>query len=174
MSGRYRGQLAPVAPGAAASGVERQSSMLDVEYAQLSDIGRVRGHNEDYLGHTIPDSPARARSHGWLFALADGVGGNDDGEVASRLAVGTLLAGFESAVAGEPHAPLLQRLVQAANTRCARSGTGIPIGRTGNGDHGGGLRAALRSGHGGARWRFAMLPDSPGPGDTADARSHPG
>ena len=122
MSGRYRGQLAPVAPGAAASGVERQSSMLDVEYAQLSDLGRVRGQNEDYLGHTIPDSPARARSHGWLFALADGVGGNDDGEVASRLAVGTLLAGFESAVAGEPHASLLQRLVQAANTLVHEAG----------------------------------------------------
>jgi protein phosphatase len=96
--------------------------MLDVEYAQLSDTGRMRKHNEDYLGHTIPDSPARARSHGWLFALADGVGGNDDGEVASRLAVGTLLAGFESAVAGEPHAPLLQRLVQAANTHVHEAG----------------------------------------------------
>ena len=96
--------------------------MLDVEYAQLSDTGRVREHNEDYLGHTIPDSPARARSHGWLFALADGVGGNADGEIASRLAVGTLLAGFESAVAGEPHAPLLQRLIQVANTNVHEAG----------------------------------------------------
>ena len=56
----------------------------------------MREHNEDYLGHAAPDTAARARSHGWLFVLADGVGGHQDGEVASRLAVGTLLAGFRA------------------------------------------------------------------------------
>jgi protein phosphatase len=96
--------------------------MLEIEFAQLSDPGRIREHNEDYLGRTIPDSPARGRSHGWLFVVADGVGGNENGEVASRLAVGTLLAGFESALAGEPHAPLLQRLVQAANINVHEAG----------------------------------------------------
>jgi protein phosphatase len=88
---------------------------MELEFAQLSDCGRVRELNEDYLGHAAPDTAARARSHGWLFAVADGVGGHQDGEVASRLAIGTLLAGFQEAVAGEPHAALLQRLVQSAN-----------------------------------------------------------
>jgi protein phosphatase len=96
--------------------------MLEIEFAELSDPGRIREHNEDYLGFTIPDSPAKGRSHGWLFVLADGVGGHEDGEVASRLAVGTLLAGFQSALAGEPHAPLLQRLVQAANINVHEAG----------------------------------------------------
>jgi protein phosphatase len=96
--------------------------MLEVECAQLSDPGRVRKHNEDYLGRMAPNSSARARSHGWLFVVADGVGGHEDGEIASRLAVETLLAGFESAVAGEPHAPLLQRLVQAANIHVHEAG----------------------------------------------------
>ena len=50
-------------------------AMLDLEFAELSDPGRVRERNEDYLGHVIPGSPGQARSHGWLFALADGVGG---------------------------------------------------------------------------------------------------
>lgn len=119
---RYRGQLAPAAPSPVAFGLQQQSSMLEIEFAQLSDPGRIREHNEDYLGRTIPDSPARGRSHGWLFVVADGVGGNENGEVASRLAVGTLLAGFESALAGEPHAPLLQRLVQAANINVHEAG----------------------------------------------------
>ncbi|MGB8011574.1 MAG: hypothetical protein WCF68_08170, partial [Terriglobales bacterium] len=61
--------------------------MLDVEFSELSDPGRVRTRNEDYLGHVVPGSPAQARSHGWLFALADGVGGQRQGEVASRAAI---------------------------------------------------------------------------------------
>src|SRR5690349_13948547 len=98
------------------------SSGLEIEFAQASDPGRVRGHNEDSLGYQGADTPARARSHGWLFAVADGVGGHDHGEVASRLAIETVTAGFREAVAGEPHAALLQRLVQAANLQIYETG----------------------------------------------------
>ena len=99
-----------------------QSSGLDLEYVQISDPGRVRGHNEDFLGCAAPDAPDRLNTHGWLFALADGVGGHDKGEVASKLAVEALLAGFREAVAGEPHPSLLQRLVQAANIQVYETG----------------------------------------------------
>src|SRR5712692_6570606 len=102
--------------------------MLDVEFAQLSDPGRVRGHNEDYLGYALPDSPERARTHGWLFALAYGVRGQDRGEVASRAAVESLLEGFQSAAGAELLTTLMPRLVQAANARvldtAAASGPG--------------------------------------------------
>lgn len=57
----------------------------------------------------------QARSQGWFFALADGVGGHDHGEVASKAAIEDLVAGFQSARAAEPLAPLLVRLVQEAN-----------------------------------------------------------
>jgi len=90
--------------------------MLDLEFAQLTDRGRVRDHNEDYIGSVIPATPAQARSHGWLFALADGVGGHEHGEVASRLAVEGVCAGFRAAHAKESHRALLPRLLQAANT----------------------------------------------------------
>ncbi len=99
-----------------------QGAGLEIEYAQLSDPGRVRGNNEDYLGHVLADTPARAHTHGWLFALADGVGGHDQGEVASRIAVETITAGFRAAVAGEAHPALLQRLVQAANIQVYEAG----------------------------------------------------
>jgi len=95
---------------------------LELEFAQLSDPGRVRGHNEDCLGHVAPENPAQTRAQGWLFAVADGVGGHDKGEVASRLAIETMTAGFRSAIAGEPHAALLQRLVQAANLQVYEAG----------------------------------------------------
>jgi serine/threonine protein phosphatase PrpC len=90
-------------------------STLEVEYAELTDTGRVRDHNEDYLGHVLAETPERARSHGWLFALADGVGGHERGEVASKAAIECLTAGFVGSPGQEQHTGLLQRLVQAAN-----------------------------------------------------------
>lgn len=100
--------------------------MLDVEFMQLSDTGRTRKHNEDYLGYVLPYTPAQLRSHGCVFALADGVGGQQKGEVASELAVETLLAGFSTAKSGEAHKTLLARLVQAANLKVYEQGQESP------------------------------------------------
>ncbi|MGD0694164.1 MAG: protein phosphatase 2C domain-containing protein [Terriglobia bacterium] len=118
----YRGSQIEGAGSAALGQRPAHSSMLDVEFAQLSDAGRVRKHNEDHLGYVLPASAAEARTHGWLFALADGVGGHAKGEVASRLAVESVLSGFREAPAGESHSSLLQRLVQSANTRVFETG----------------------------------------------------
>ncbi len=118
----YRGLLFGGAGGVAGRRRAPQSSMLDVEFTQLSDRGRAREQNEDYLGYVLPATPAEARSHGWLFALADGVGGQQRGEVASRAAVESLLAGFRGAAAGELHTALLPRLVQAANVYVHETG----------------------------------------------------
>jgi len=90
--------------------------MLDVEFAELSDPGLSREHNEDSVGHVVPSSPAQVQSQGWLFALADGVGGQEKGEVASRLAIDTVLTGFRKIPKGVMHVSLLPRLVQEANS----------------------------------------------------------
>jgi protein phosphatase len=50
-----------------------------------------------------------------MFVLADGVGGQEKGEVASKTAVESVLTGFHAAKDGEAHSALLQRLVQLAN-----------------------------------------------------------
>src|SRR5215472_15449414 len=91
--------------------------MLEVEFAQLSDPGLVRPRNEDYLGYVAPPDSTLAQSQGWLFVLADGVGGQRQGEVASRATIEEVLGGFRRAPAMEPHGTLLNRLVQAANAR---------------------------------------------------------
>ncbi|HKV03734.1 MAG TPA: protein phosphatase 2C domain-containing protein [Candidatus Acidoferrales bacterium] len=116
----YRG-LQAAAAAAGVGGVTReyrsaQYDSMDVEFAELSDVGRVRQGNEDYLGCVVPGAPEEVRARGWLFALADGVGGHDLGEVASKAAVESVLAGFREATPGEPHAALLTRLVRDANT----------------------------------------------------------
>ncbi len=91
--------------------------MLELEFAQLSDPGKVRDHNEDFLGYAEPGTPAQTRGHGWLFVLADGLGGHDRGEVASQLAVDTLVSSFYASPVGEVARVTLQRLVQSANVK---------------------------------------------------------
>ncbi len=67
--------------------------MLDVVFGQASDAGRVRPHNEDASVAYGPRSRQESRSRGWMFAVADGVGGRDLGEVASAKAV-KIMAGW--------------------------------------------------------------------------------
>jgi len=93
------------------------SSMLDLEFAELSHPGKVREHNEDFIGHVTPASADEAKARSWLFALADGVGGQDMGEVASHLAVETVQSGFRDFRSNETPTACLQRLVQAANVK---------------------------------------------------------
>jgi PPM family protein phosphatase len=89
--------------------------MLDITYGEATDPGKVRTNNEDSYFSYVPKSRQMARSHGWMFALSDGVGGMDRGEVASRLAVETLAKGFESAPENTSLAALMPRLAQHAN-----------------------------------------------------------
>lgn len=98
--------------------------MLDLEFAERTDVGRVRDHNEDYMGYASPANPAQVRSHGWMFVLADGVGGQEKGEVASKTAVESMLEGFHGAKDGESHSSVLPRLVQQANTRVFEAAVG--------------------------------------------------
>src|ERR1700687_1746402 len=104
--------------------------MLNLEFAQLSDPGKSRDHNEDFLGYAEPEAPEQARSHGWLFALADGVGGHDDGEVASHAAVEHLTDGFRKAPKNEALGALLTRLVQSANLCVYETGKRASVGGT--------------------------------------------
>jgi serine/threonine protein phosphatase PrpC len=91
------------------------ASMLDVVFGQASDFGKVRTNNEDAMGSFIPISRHQARTHGYLFAVADGVGGMDLGEVASATAVKVLTEEFPKAQAGTMLVSLLPRLIAFAN-----------------------------------------------------------
>jgi protein phosphatase len=95
--------------------IEAATPMLDVQFGQASDFGKVRTNNEDAMGSFIPASRHQARSHGFLFAVADGVGGYDLGEVASATAVKVLTGEFAKAQAGTMLISLLPRLIQHAN-----------------------------------------------------------
>ena len=49
-----------------------------IDFAEITDTGRVREHNEDAIG-SVPEIG--------LMVLADGMGGYNAGEVASGIAV---------------------------------------------------------------------------------------
>ena len=97
-------------------------TMLDVEFVHLTDDGKQRDHNEDYAGFVEPATAEEAQTRGWLFALADGVGGHDHGEVASRTAIEQMQAAYRKAPPSEPLSSMLGRLAKEANVRVYETG----------------------------------------------------
>jgi serine/threonine protein phosphatase PrpC len=63
------------------------SEVLELDIGQFSDPGRKRPNNEDWLGTFQPEDAGRLNRRGCLFLLADGMGGHQSGEMASRQAV---------------------------------------------------------------------------------------
>jgi serine/threonine protein phosphatase PrpC len=90
--------------------------MLDVQFGEASDFGKVRTNNEDALGSFIPASRQQGRSHGFLFVVADGVGGMDLGEVASATAISVMTEQFAKSQSGSMLISLMPRLIEQANT----------------------------------------------------------
>ncbi len=70
---------------------------MRLRYARLTTTGPVREINEDSLDFWEPDDPLEREKQGSIAVLADGVGGYDRGEVASRLAVDEVLRVFRGA-----------------------------------------------------------------------------
>jgi len=69
-----------------------------VEVASLTDIGRQRANNEDSFLYWEPEADAEFRQKGRLAVVADGMGGYEGGQEASRLAVETVQSVYSNAV----------------------------------------------------------------------------
>ena len=84
-----------------------------VELASLSDVGCQRENNEDnYCYWESPDDEEFARK-GRLAAVADGMGGYEGGQEASRIAVEVVQEIYSSAPAGDPNRALVNALQEA-------------------------------------------------------------
>ncbi len=88
---------------------------MDVTYAQWTGQGPVRGNNEDYLGYFCPAQEDERRERGAVAIIADGVGGQGDGEIASRMAVETALKWFQETKAGTSLNGVLWQMINHAN-----------------------------------------------------------
>ncbi len=88
---------------------------MQIEYGYHTTEGPVREHNEDSVARWEPIEPGDWRARGALVVLADGIGGQDKGEVASKLACETAVKTFTEAPAGLSPDKLMFQVFNASN-----------------------------------------------------------
>ena len=88
--------------------------------AWRTDTGLVRDHNEDFVTVYEPATDEERRRHGAVYIVADGVGGADAGEVASRFASERMLHHYLAADGRTDWGARLIDAMQAANTDLRR------------------------------------------------------
>ncbi len=84
-----------------------------IEVASLSDVGRQRENNEDSLLYWEPSTEEEFARKGRLAIVADGMGGYEGGQEASRLAVETVREIYEKGRGSDPHTILLEAFAVA-------------------------------------------------------------
>lgn len=87
-----------------------------IELGSLSDVGCHRENNEDRCSYWEPADEGQFQTKGRLAIIADGMGGYEGGQEASRLAVETVEAVYADTPDSEPQA-LLVSAFQAAHER---------------------------------------------------------
>jgi serine/threonine-protein kinase len=90
---------------------------MKIKCHQLSSAGAVRDHNEDYLLFWEPEDFAHAQKTGCIAILADGVGGEGNGDIASRLAAETVLGIFKEAKPDGPVPAALREMFDIAASK---------------------------------------------------------
>jgi protein phosphatase len=84
-----------------------------IEVSNQSDIGCLRQNNEDSFGYWEPEDDQLFPRKGRLAVVADGMGGYEGGQEASRLAVETLIAVYRDFGGNDPQQALIEGLQTA-------------------------------------------------------------
>src|SRR5207253_631046 len=96
-----------------------------IEVASLSDVGCLRQNNEDRYSYWEPASEEEFRRKGRLAIVADGMGGYEGGQEASRIAVETVEQVYSSSIHDNPQA-LLSTGFRAAHQRIQEQASNDP------------------------------------------------
>jgi serine/threonine-protein kinase len=90
---------------------------MKVKCHQISSPGPVRDHNEDFVAFWEPEDFYLRQSTGSIAILADGVGGEGNGDIASRLAAETALSVFRESKPETVPADIVRQIYADASTR---------------------------------------------------------
>lgn len=105
---------------------ERQPRFLtSLKYSAKTDMGQVRENNEDKFDFYEPEEPALLAARGSLFAVGDGIGGAQAGQIASEMMLKLLISTYYN----NPHTEVNRALVDAisaANDRIYHLAQMIP------------------------------------------------
>jgi serine/threonine protein phosphatase PrpC len=93
--------------------------MPEIDFFQLTDVGCVREQNEDAVGYWPHED-------GIVFAIADGLGGHNAGEVASSLALDVLGREIERAPGSWVMTKRLRRAAHEANLAIYNKSITVP------------------------------------------------
>lgn len=91
----------------------RNPAVEVLEIGAVTDAGRVRPKNEDYMLWEMPEDPELHAGRGALLIVADGVGGHGAGAVASAEAAHTVVQEYYLHRRGDPGRALRRALEQA-------------------------------------------------------------
>ncbi len=94
--------------------------VLYYHYAGLTDTGIVRDHNEDAFKLPSDTDAALLANNGYLYVLADGMGGHQKGEVASAITIETVNLEYYGAIVpvkeNDPEEAIAEALTRAIET----------------------------------------------------------
>jgi len=84
-------------------------------WAARSDIGRFRENNEDKFDFFLPDDQTQLALRGRLWAVADGMGGHNAGQVASEAALKALIRTYYAPAGADDVVETLRAALTDAN-----------------------------------------------------------
>jgi protein phosphatase len=107
-------------PSPADQPVAEQAKDSIFEVALLSDVGTNRESNEDSCGHYVENLDSV------VFAVADGIGGYEGGEVASAMAIAVTIESYRESPVAWGASKRIHRAVQRANIEIHNRALTVP------------------------------------------------
>src|ERR1700747_3161538 len=95
---------------------------MRLSFESKSSAGPMRKKNEDSLGFWQPEEEAERLQRGASSGVADGVGGHENGDVASKMAVDIAIATFQRMNPANAPKTILKQIFDSANLAIYEAG----------------------------------------------------